>query len=695
MNDLNLRRAQLLSTYGVGGLLPDENASFMVASLDQWDTELLSRVPEPRLARALHVADLFLPSSSKRQGSVPVIRFPFIQSCGRCGRLGDLHSLKSKWNEPFCGFCKPKSALTPSRLIITCEDGHIDDFPYHFWVHGDYYASVPDDHQLTLKALGRTSSLGDMMVSCSCGRKRSLADAFAPGAFGPMRCSGRRLWLGGHSFAQKGCIKPPRTVQRGASNVWFPSISSVISIPPYSEALAKAVAQDAHILSEPEVLGPEGHFVIKATAKKHGSKFTPEQILAEVRRQFHGGDDDVPDMAELRRQEFEALMEGREDGPGRDFVCLPIDVDPSIQPLVSAVRRVTRLREVRALFGFTRLLAPSEDNPDVKTCVLSPENDRVNWLPAVENIGEGIFISLDRAQLQKWAEQPFVRSRKAQLDFNARAAAAQRKQKTTDVDIIKVAIHTLAHVLIDQLALDAGYPTSSIRERLYVDEDSAGMLIFTASADSAGSLGGLAAQADTEILAKVIVDGLRRLEWCSADPVCIESSGAGTDGRNLAACHNCVYLPETSCEHFNGSLDRALLYGIGPDVDKGMCSAISWTSSIRGAIKLDDSLRVKVSDQAESINISSWESALELADARVLPLATALKDLHLPAPETGVDIGPSCEWVAELLWPAYGVAVVDGIDETRDSWLAIHNWKHFNIASVTPSEVAAVFTGKR
>lgn len=694
MNDLNLRRAQLLSTYGVGGLLPDENASFMVASLDQWDTELLSRVPEPRLARALRVADLFLPSSSRRQGSVPVIRFPFIQSCGKCGRLGNLHSLKSKWNDPICGFCKPKSALTPSRLIITCEDGHIDDFPYHFWVHGEYYPSVPEDHELSLTARGRTSSLGDMLVSCSCGRKRSLGDAFTPGAFGPMRCSGRRLWLGGPSFSQKGCAKPPRTVQRGASNVWFPSISSVISIPPYSEALAKAVAQDAHILSEPEVLGPEGKFVIKATVKKHGSKFTAEQILAEVKRQFHSGEDDVPDMLELRRQEFEALIEGREDGPGRDFVCLPVQVDPSIQPLVTAVRRVTRLREVRALFGFTRLLAPSEDNPDVKTCVLSPEDARVNWLPAVENIGEGIFISLDRDQLKKWAEQAFVKGRKAQLDSNARKAAAQRKQKPIPVDIVKVAVHTLSHVLIDQLALDAGYPTSSIRERLYVDEESAGMLLFTASADSAGSLGGLAAQADSEILAKVFVDGLRRLEWCSADPVCIESSGAGTDGRNLAACHNCVYLPETSCEYFNGALDRGLLYGTGADLDKGMCSAIIGNAAAGGDIS---GLATSPSDPFEPEQVedfSPWESVLELTSERVRPLAHALKSLNVPVPETGADIGPSCEWIAELVWPTYKVAVVDGENEARDEWLSKQAWTHFNATSVHPSEVSAALIGR-
>jgi hypothetical protein len=311
----------------------------------------------------------------------------------------------------------------------------------------------------------------------------------------------------------------------------------------------------------------------------------------------------------------------------------------------------------------------------------------------VENIGEGIFISLDRDQLQKWAEQYFVKGRKAQLDANARLAAAQRKQKPIPVDIVKVAVHTLSHVLIDQLALDAGYPTSSIRERLYVDEESAGMLLFTASSDSAGSLGGLAAQADTEILAKVFVDGLRRLEWCSADPVCIESAGAGTDGRNLAACHNCVYLPETSCEHFNGALDRGLLYGTGTDVDKGLCSA-TVGSTEAGGTSAPASSPTAPRKPVKITESSPWESALELTSERVRPLVHALMSLNAPVPETGTDIGPSCEWIAELLWSAHKVAVVDGENEARDSWLTRQEWTHFNAASANPSEVAIALVGK-
>ena len=87
-----------------------------------------------------------------------------------------------------------------------------------------------------------------------------------------------------------------------------------------------------------------------------------------------------------------------------------------------------------------------------------------------------------------------------------------------------------------------------MRERLYVDDDMAGLLIYTASSDSAGSLGGVAAMAETDQLGNALAEGLVRLSWCSSDPVCIESRGAGSDALNLAACHACVLVPETSCE---------------------------------------------------------------------------------------------------------------------------------------------------
>jgi hypothetical protein len=132
-----------------------------------------------------------------------------------------------------------------------------------------------------------------------------------------------------------------------------------------------------------------------------------------------------------------------------------------------------------------------------------------------------------------------------------------------------VLLHTLAHVLINEWSLEAGYPAAALRERLYAADGMAGVLVYTATSDSAGSLGGLVAQGEPDHLDRTIRSAVHRAEWCSSDPLCVESEASGTGGTNLAACHACVMLPETSCEHNNILLDRALLVGTPEDPHSG------------------------------------------------------------------------------------------------------------------------------
>ena len=194
------------------------------------------------------------------------------------------------------------------------------------------------------------------------------------------------------------------------------------------------------------------------------------------------------------------------------------------------------------------------------------------WLPAIEVHGEGIFMNFDEEAVADWAGSAFVNSRIAMLQQAADLSAAEAGGESVEVTAKRVFLHTLSHVLINELSLDAGYPAASLRERLYTSEGQAGVLIYTASADSAGSLGGLSAQADGELLWAVLKSGIDRSSWCSTDPVCIESSAAGKDALNLAACHACLLVPETSCELANTYLDRALLIGTPDQPDAGFFS---------------------------------------------------------------------------------------------------------------------------
>jgi hypothetical protein len=102
----------------------------------------------------------------------------------------------------------------------------------------------------------------------------------------------------------------------------------------------------------------------------------------------------------------------------------------------------------------------------------------------------------------------------------------------------------------------------------------AGLLIYTATTDAAGSLGGVVGQAEPERLDSALEQALARVSWCSADPLCIEADATGVDSLNLAACHACVLLPEVSCEEMNLLLDRGLLVGTPEDPAIGYFSTL-------------------------------------------------------------------------------------------------------------------------
>ncbi|MCK0517654.1 DUF1998 domain-containing protein [Williamsia sp. DF01-3] len=559
--DPKARRSQLLSTYGIGGLFPSETSSFMIVGLDEWKEDRAPVVSEPRLARSLGVQELKSPPAGGRR-DVPVVRFPRTQICPACRKIGTNHELGGDWNASNCR-CKDKAALSPFRLITACPRGHIDEFPFFRWLHKSHSVTPGDKHKMKMVSLGKTSSLNDLVLQCSCDvPDRTLDGASTAKAMaGVITCSGLRPWLGLDHTEQ--CGETPRVLQRGASNVWFPAVRSAISIPPYSEALAKFVDRHWAAFEDPEAVTEP---LLKSIAKRSHGRFTVDQIVAEIERRRNDEKNGDLGEEELRRQEYGALVEGREETRDEsDFVCEIVPPDghlPSEVPdLITGLRKVTRLREVRALNGFTRLSGSAD-----ALCTLSAEPKY--WLPAIEVIGEGIFMAMDPELLKTWAATSFARRRQKLLQGAADRHAAAFDRAAEKVDIAKVAVHTFAHVLIDQLSLDAGYPASSLRERLFVDNDMAGLLIYTASSDSAGSLGGVASQADPDHFVAAVREGLTRLSWCSSDPVCIESTASGTDALNLAACHACVLAPETSCELNNTYLDRALLFGTHDDGDE-------------------------------------------------------------------------------------------------------------------------------
>jgi hypothetical protein len=237
---------------------------------------------------------------------------------------------------------------------------------------------------------------------------------------------------------------------------------------------------------------------------------------------------------------------------------------------------VKTLREIRALFGFTRLrpfdidaeLAGDEETKEVPELVLLTDKPGrpASWKPAIEVRGEGIFITLDPRRIEEWANNKEVLLRLNLINKNYAESCHRRKVKFKPVSAKYILLHTYSHLLIRQLSFEAGYSSASLRERLYCESldkenEMQGILIYTAAGDADGTLGGLVRQAKPERFLQLLSSMVEFSRWCSNDPLCIESTGQGFESLNLAACYACALMPETSCEEYNKFLDRALLVG--------------------------------------------------------------------------------------------------------------------------------------
>lgn len=231
---------------------------------------------------------------------------------------------------------------------------------------------------------------------------------------------------------------------------------------------------------------------------------------------------------------------------------------------VESVVQLHRLREVLALIGFTRFEAITPDihgeyESDVERADIALEP---SWFPAVENRGEGVFIQLRSAALKSWLGRAGVQSRLDELVNGHRRWTEARNSQRPFPGGPYVLLHTLSHLLIQSLSMRCGYPASSLRERIYADDQAErfGILLYTGSPDAEGTLGGLVQEA--RYVENHLDNALRTGALCSNDPICSSHEpGSSMEARWLlgAACHGCALIAETSCEMRNDYLDRTLV----------------------------------------------------------------------------------------------------------------------------------------
>lgn len=598
-----VRPSQLMFTYGVGALVDLPKLSVIVSGLDDWqlNPEYCHTVAESRLLQAVqyHLPNVQKmvtpplvvdesgdtnPDSPTFYVGVPVATFPRWMVCPRCRLLAPLssnlfkldaslyrpdetcyrHTNCLKWDEP---------EVIPARFLAACEKGHLDDFPWVEFAHRGK-EKICASPQLRLIERGPSGEARDLEVRCeNCKATRRMSDAFGmENRRNLPQCTGRRPHL--RDYDAEPCEHPIRAIILGASNTWFPVSLSTIAIPVSADIFTQLVEEKWATLSAVKELGTI-EFLRTIGNLGRLSQYPNEKIFDAIQRfkeqQLAGGSRRTkPD---LKTPEWKVFVEHDSNlNDGDNFKLRAVPPPPNAKDFIQQVVLVERLREVTALVGFTRIDSGGEqEDPelDIPTSTAPLSRSDPAWVPATEVRGEGIFIQFNEEKIQHWLEKKEVQERN-NLFFEAHKKWCETRKIEDPAKSFPgmryILLHSFAHALMRQLALECGYAAASIRERIYsatpnADKEAmAGLLIYTSAPDSEGTLGGLVNMGEPETLGLHIAHALEQAKLCASDPLCAEHAPS-QHGRTIhaAACHACLFAPETSCERGNRYLDRSTL----------------------------------------------------------------------------------------------------------------------------------------
>lgn len=601
----DLRPSQLIFTYGVGATIELPHITGIVMGLEEWDTARLREISEERVLLAVRgllgpqVEKLCSPplptaqhgpnplSAEDELVGVPVGTYPTWLRCPRCNTLAavtsGLFELKPNRYRPdrtcyvhtHCTKVKPGESapvVVPARFMAACEHGHYDDFPWVEYLHEGVACPAP---KLRIQELGVSDSAAEVILICgSCGKKRSMAHAFGKENREKMpECRGRRPHLRDYEERSDGkaCDEKMKAMLLGASNSWFPLTVSALYVPSAVDKLMKLVEANWLVLQKAASLEVLVAFRAIGQLADFGNHSDQEIFKAIETRRSNSSASELGDQ-DVKLPEWQVFSNPDPARNTRDFQLREVPPPRAHRSLIKRVVLAERLREVRALIGFTRIESPGDfgetlEVPEDRRMPISRAKPR--WVPASEVRGEGVFLEFDEEALSSWLRGAGVLKKEPEFRVAHRRWREKRNIPNPDAGfpgMRYVLLHSFSHALMRQIALECGYTAASIRERIYsrsADEVSgpqAGVLIYTAAPDSEGTLGGLVALGEPANLDRHVTHALEGIRLCAADPLCAEHvPHLEPISLHGAACHACLFSPETSCERGNRYLDRNVL----------------------------------------------------------------------------------------------------------------------------------------
>lgn len=601
-----IRLSQLIQTFGPGSIVDLPKTSVMVRGISDWPTWKARKIRERRLIHYLNKLlenaeggswledgaelELWEPPLNDElyQGieppSVPAVVFPRWVTAPLTERDGDQRNRQRLERYTANDRARRQETKSPIRWVGACANGHVQDIDWRWFVHvGSEERNCQQDLFIEDRSSGSDPQY--IEITCQCGARRSLKDLYASEqALG--RCQGRRPWLRGASA--QACDEFLKPMTRGAINNYYSQLLRLIALPEDPDKLQRVIEQFPVFrqIETFEEIASALKFS-EADVKQAVSAFSHEEIWAAIQENKRRAESENVNAAAApnpKEAEFELFTSGDKIGStslnarltGHRLDRNAWENEGQVGTnFIQEVVAMSRLCVVSALYGFTRLEpapSPFDENFEEITLQVSgqPLADKVRWLPAMEQFGEGFFIRIDADWFSKVTERTPVAASLAAVQERYETWRSKQSSRSHYPGHAYLFAHSLSHMLMEQIALEAGYPSTSLSERIYAlstptstKVSKIGILIYAAGSGSQGTLGGLLEQATR--IGGLVQRGLERISVCGNDPLCSTSptpisnddfSGFG------AACHGCLFVAETSCEKRNMLLDRKSLLGM-------------------------------------------------------------------------------------------------------------------------------------
>lgn len=591
-----IRLSQIVTTFGPGAMVDLLDHAVLMGGTDYWRYDPQKPAPaldEPRLRDAVSKRakavgmdlDTGAPfrtappgddDSPTLKSGIAVAEFPSWFVCQKCRALEYASNLERKSNK-YKHACN-RSQLgecVPVRFVATCPSGHLQEFPWKWFVHQQDHECPGNELKLEE---GPSGDFTQIVVSCGvCRQRRRLSDAREPKVL--VDCRGERPWLGPEG-RESTCKSKIHLLSRTASNAYFSQVVSALSIPEKGRELLNAIATPALWEKLKKATTPqkvaalrelvEFEMELGTLTNSPPGEFTDAEIASAVNA-IHGGGETQRDG--LRTAEFKQLMAAKDEVPGelppseQHFFACRLVPDEPLPDAVECVVLVKKLRKVSALVGFSRLsaVAPDLQGDYDDAASVAAISLTQNWLPATEIFGEGVLVRFKESALREWEGRDVVQER-GQALLEGYTSEHGSDAAGLFLGIRYYMLHSLSHLLMNAMSLECGYSATALSERIYCAPYNdplpmAAIMILTGTSGAEGTLGGLVEQG------RAIARHLRRAydmgRLCSNDPVCAHHKpGKGDHSERFlegAACHGCLFVAEPSCERFNRYLDRALV----------------------------------------------------------------------------------------------------------------------------------------